>query len=130
MALLITKKCINCDMCEPECPNEAISMGDHIYEINSDKCTECVGHYETPTCQKVCPIPNTILKDPAHVENEEQLWDKFVLMHHADTDLVLGLVDAYIAVLPAAEDDGAAAGLQRTGDDVAERALAGTVFTG
>ena len=45
MALLITKKCINCDMCEPECPNEAISMGDHIYEINSDKCTECVGHY-------------------------------------------------------------------------------------
>ncbi|EER6449871.1 4Fe-4S dicluster ferredoxin YfhL, partial [Escherichia coli] len=46
MALLITKKCINCDMCEPECPNEAISMGDHIYEINSDKCTECVGHYE------------------------------------------------------------------------------------
>lgn len=58
MALLITKKCINCDMCEPECPNEAISMGDSIYEINSDKCTECVGHYETPTCQKVCPIPN------------------------------------------------------------------------
>ncbi|MDI5670646.1 ferredoxin, partial [Salmonella enterica subsp. enterica serovar Anatum] len=21
---------------------------------------------------------------PAHVETEEQLWDKFVLMHHAD----------------------------------------------
>ena len=84
MALLITKKCINCDMCEPECPNEAISMGDSIYEINSDRCTECVGHYDTPTCQKVCPIPNTILKDPAHIESEEQLWDKFVLLHHAD----------------------------------------------
>ncbi|EFV6345257.1 ferredoxin, partial [Shigella flexneri] len=28
MSLLITKRCINCDMCEPECPNEAISMGD------------------------------------------------------------------------------------------------------
>ena len=77
MALLITKKCINCDMCEPECPNEAISMGDSIYEINSDRCTECVGHYDTQTCQKVCPIP-------AHNENEEQLWDKFVLLHHAD----------------------------------------------
>ncbi|EFX1258659.1 ferredoxin, partial [Shigella flexneri] len=25
MSLLITKRCINCDMCEPECPNEAIS---------------------------------------------------------------------------------------------------------
>ena len=24
MALLITKKCINCDMCEPECPKGAI----------------------------------------------------------------------------------------------------------
>ncbi|ECO1118137.1 ferredoxin, partial [Salmonella enterica subsp. enterica serovar Heidelberg] len=24
------------------------------------------------------------LQDPAHVESEEQLWDKFVLMHHAD----------------------------------------------
>lgn len=59
-------------------------MGESIYEINSDRCTECVGHYDTPTCQKVCPIPNTILKDPAHLESEEQLWDKFVLMHHAD----------------------------------------------
>ncbi|WP_312412402.1 YfhL family 4Fe-4S dicluster ferredoxin [Pseudescherichia sp.] len=84
MALLITKKCINCDMCEPECPNEAISMGESVYEIDSDRCTECVGHYETPTCQKVCPIPNTILKDPAYIESQEQLWDKFVLLHHAD----------------------------------------------
>ncbi|MDU7768053.1 MAG: YfhL family 4Fe-4S dicluster ferredoxin, partial [Serratia marcescens] len=50
MALLITKKCINCDMCEPECPNQAISMGDEIYQIDTDRCTECVGHYDTPTC--------------------------------------------------------------------------------
>jgi len=71
-------------MCEPECPNEAISMGDSIYQINPDRCTECVGHYDTPTCQKVCPIPNTILKDPDHKESEEQLWDKFVVLHHAD----------------------------------------------
>ncbi|MGP1955021.1 MAG: 4Fe-4S binding protein, partial [Arsenophonus sp. NC-QC1-MAG3] len=28
MSLLITHRCINCDMCEPECPNEAISMGE------------------------------------------------------------------------------------------------------
>ena len=86
MALLITKKCINCDMCEPECPNQAISMGESIYEINSDRCTECIGHYETPTCQKVCPIPNTILKDPAHVESEEQLWDKLHLVRASIND--------------------------------------------
>ncbi|WP_414708093.1 4Fe-4S binding protein, partial [Psychrobacter sp. UBA6730] len=28
MALLITDECINCDVCEPACPNEAISEGD------------------------------------------------------------------------------------------------------
>ncbi|WP_233968790.1 YfhL family 4Fe-4S dicluster ferredoxin [Pectobacterium polaris] len=84
MALLITHKCINCDMCEPECPNQAISMGTDIYEIDTTLCTECVGHYDTPTCQKVCPIDNTIVKDPKHVEGNEQLWEKYVLMHHAD----------------------------------------------
>ncbi|PRI19793.1 YfhL family 4Fe-4S dicluster ferredoxin [Pectobacterium versatile] len=84
MALLITHKCINCDMCELECPNQAISMGMDIYEIDSTLCTECVGHYDTPTCQKVCPIDNTIVKDPNHVEGNEQLWEKYVLMHHAD----------------------------------------------
>lgn len=55
MALLITKKCINCDMCEPECPNQAISMGDSIYEIDADRCTECVGHYDTPPASKSAP---------------------------------------------------------------------------
>ncbi|MBC8945894.1 MULTISPECIES: YfhL family 4Fe-4S dicluster ferredoxin [Xenorhabdus] len=84
MALLITKRCINCDMCEPECPNQAITMGVEIYEIDPKRCTECVGHYEKPTCQSVCPITNTIIIDTNHKETEEQLWDKFVLLHHAD----------------------------------------------
>ncbi len=59
-------------------------MGDSIYQIDVDRCTQCIGHYETPTCQQVCPIVNTIIVDPAHVESEEQLWDKFVQLHHAD----------------------------------------------
>ncbi|NDL65716.1 YfhL family 4Fe-4S dicluster ferredoxin [Acerihabitans arboris] len=84
MALLITKKCINCDMCEPECPNQAITMGAEIYEIDPNRCTECVGHYGTPTCQKVCPIDNTILQDPTLIESNEQLWEKFVVMYHGD----------------------------------------------
>ena len=50
MALLITNKCTNCDMCLPECPNEAISIGEEIYVIDPVLCTECVGHYDTPTC--------------------------------------------------------------------------------
>ncbi len=56
MALLITKNASTA-ICASRCPNEAISMGDSIYEINSDRCTECVGHYDTPTCQKSVPDP-------------------------------------------------------------------------
>ncbi|WP_122034423.1 YfhL family 4Fe-4S dicluster ferredoxin [Aliivibrio sp. EL58] len=78
MALLINKKCINCDMCDPECPNEAITMGDKIYEINPDLCTECKGHYDVPTCQSVCPINNCVISDPNNVETEEELLEKFV----------------------------------------------------
>ncbi|GLR74794.1 YfhL family 4Fe-4S dicluster ferredoxin [Aliivibrio sifiae] len=78
MALLINKKCINCDMCEPECPNEAISMGDNIYEINPDLCTECKGHYDIPTCQSVCPINNCVVSDPNNIETDEELLEKFV----------------------------------------------------
>ncbi|WP_332419002.1 YfhL family 4Fe-4S dicluster ferredoxin [Vibrio metschnikovii] len=80
MALLITDKCTNCDMCEPECPNGAISMGEYVYEINPDLCTECKGHYYQPTCQSVCPINNCIITDPQHIESEEQLLEKFVIL--------------------------------------------------
>ena len=80
MALLITDKCINCDMCDPECPNQAIALGSKIYEIDPDRCTECVGHYEKPTCISVCPI-DCIIWDPAQVETEDQLMEKFVRMH-------------------------------------------------
>ncbi|KPK55529.1 MAG: ferredoxin [Thiotrichales bacterium SG8_50] len=56
MSLTITDECINCDVCEPECPNDAIYQGDEIYEINPDLCTECVGHFEASQCVEVCPV--------------------------------------------------------------------------
>ncbi len=76
MALFITDECINCDVCEPECPNEAISPGEEIYEINPDLCTECVGHYDTPQCKEVCPV-DCIFVDPEHKETEEELLVKY-----------------------------------------------------
>ncbi|MCK5725214.1 MAG: YfhL family 4Fe-4S dicluster ferredoxin [Thiotrichaceae bacterium] len=76
MALLITDECINCDVCEPECPNEAIEMGDEIYEIDPDKCTECVGHYDEPQCVEVCPV-DCIPKDPDREETEDELMLKY-----------------------------------------------------
>ncbi len=76
MALIITEECINCDVCEPECPNEAISMGPEIYVIDPLQCTECVGHFDTPQCVDVCPV-ECIPKDPAHVESQTQLLEKY-----------------------------------------------------
>ncbi|MEW4983343.1 MAG: YfhL family 4Fe-4S dicluster ferredoxin [Cycloclasticus sp.] len=76
MSLIITDECINCDVCEPECPNDAIFMGEEIYEIHTHLCTECVGHYDTPQCVEVCPV-ECIPKDPDNVESEEQLQLKY-----------------------------------------------------
>jgi ferredoxin len=56
MAYKITEECINCGACEPECPNQAISAGDEIYIIDHEKCTECVGHYDSSQCAAVCPV--------------------------------------------------------------------------
>jgi len=80
MALLINEECINCDVCEPECPNDAISMGPEIYVIDPDLCTECVGHYDTPQCVEVCPV-ECIPKDPDRVETEEELMIKYERVH-------------------------------------------------
>lgn len=76
MSLMITDECINCDVCEPECPNDAISQGDEIYEIDPNLCTECVGHYETSQCVEVCPV-DCIPLDPKRPETQEELMAKY-----------------------------------------------------
>jgi len=76
VALWITDECINCDVCEPECPNQAISMGVEIYEIDAGRCTECVGHFDEPQCVQVCPV-SCIPVNPAHVETKVQLLAKY-----------------------------------------------------
>jgi ferredoxin len=76
MSLMITDECINCDVCEPVCPNEAIYQGADIYEINPNLCTECVGHFDQPQCVEVCPI-DCIPLNPDVVETKEQLLDKY-----------------------------------------------------
>ncbi|MGR8930838.1 MAG: YfhL family 4Fe-4S dicluster ferredoxin [Gammaproteobacteria bacterium] len=77
MALIIGDECINCDVCEPECPNGAISQGDDIYVINPALCTECVGHHDTPQCMEVCPV-DCISKDADHVEEKDELYQKYL----------------------------------------------------
>lgn len=76
MALMITEECINCDVCEPECPNEAIYQGVMIYEIDPNKCTECVGHFDEPQCRQVCPV-DCIPVNPDRIESKEALLEKY-----------------------------------------------------
>jgi ferredoxin len=76
MALMITDECINCDVCAPVCPNEAIYMGEAIYEIEPDLCTECVGHFDEPQCRTVCPV-DCIPVNPGHIESVQALTAKY-----------------------------------------------------
>jgi ferredoxin len=76
MALMITDECINCDVCEPECPNAAISMGPEIYLIDPAKCTECAGHHDTPQCVEVRPV-ECIPHHPDWRESRQQLLAKY-----------------------------------------------------
>jgi ferredoxin len=85
MALTITNECINCDVCEPVCPNQAISMGLEFYQIDPAKCTECQGHFDEPQCVSLCPV-ECIPVDPDHVETTEQLMAKY----HALTQVASG----------------------------------------
>ena len=76
MALMITDECINCDVCESECSNDAIYMGEAYYEIDPHKCTECVGHFDEPQCVQICPVA-CIPVNPEYVESQESLMQKY-----------------------------------------------------
>ncbi len=82
MALLITEECINCDVCEPACPNQAIFMGPQRYEIIPDRCTECVGHFDEPQCVMLCPV-DCIPQDPDRIETKPMLRAKLARLNSA-----------------------------------------------
>ncbi len=80
MALIVTEECILCGACEPECPNEAITEGDELFEIDHEKCTECVGAFDEPQCVGVCPT-DSIIPDPDRRESQDQLMEKYNALH-------------------------------------------------
>ncbi|MDP6573863.1 MAG: YfhL family 4Fe-4S dicluster ferredoxin [Rhodospirillales bacterium] len=80
MALSITEDCTACDACVEPCPNSAISVADPIFVIDSELCTECVGHEDEPQCMLVCPA-DCIIPDPAHPETQDELLAKYQSMH-------------------------------------------------
>jgi ferredoxin len=80
MATMITQECINCGVCEPECPNNAISAGDGTYVIDPELCTECVGFHDIEQCAEVCPV-DCCVADPNNVEAEEALLQRAKQVH-------------------------------------------------
>lgn len=84
MALTITAECINCDVCEPVCPNQAISMGPDFYQIDPARCTECVGHFDQPQCVELCPV-QCIPVHPQHIEDRASLERKYRLLTAASS---------------------------------------------
>ncbi len=84
MATIITDECINCAVCEPECPNEAIDDGSgeglDYYYIDPDLCTECVGFHGEEACQEVCPV-DCCIPDEDIRESEEELLEKAKKIH-------------------------------------------------
>ncbi len=80
MSMLITDLCILCGACEPVCPNEAISEGPELYEVESELCTECVGFYDEQQCVEVCPV-DAVIFNPDDFETLEELRAKYLAMH-------------------------------------------------
>jgi ferredoxin len=55
-------------------------VDDPIYVIDPARCTECVGAFDEPQCQGVCPV-ECINNDPAHVESKDDLQKKYQSLH-------------------------------------------------
>ncbi len=87
MAYKITDECISCGACEPECLNEAITEGDTIYEIDPDKCSECVGSFDSQKCVEICPV-DCCVPDPDNVEDHDALLAKWKTLHPGETPSV------------------------------------------
>ncbi|MFO7997079.1 MAG: YfhL family 4Fe-4S dicluster ferredoxin [Dehalococcoidia bacterium] len=84
MAYKITEECIACGACAMECKNGAISEGEEIYVIDTDKCTECVGNFESPKCAEVCQV-DACVSDPDCLESREELLAKWHRLYPGET---------------------------------------------
>ena len=84
MALLITNKCTNCDMCLPECPNEAISIGEEIYVIDPILVRNVLVIMTRQLAKKFARL-QTVLSQILNIKKaKSSFWERFVMIHHSD----------------------------------------------
>jgi len=86
MAYKITLDCIGCGACDAQCKNDAIFEGKIIFIINAEKCTECVGYFNSPKCAEVCPV-GACVPDSNYKESKEQLLDKWHKLHPGEKSI-------------------------------------------
>ncbi|MCL2140870.1 MAG: YfhL family 4Fe-4S dicluster ferredoxin [Dehalococcoidia bacterium] len=80
MSYQINDDCISCGACETDCPNKAIREGENIYEIDPERCSECVGSFAKPQCTEICPVGAPCL-DKTNPETTDQLLSKWKQLH-------------------------------------------------
>ena len=80
MSTRITPDCIDCGLCVEACPNEAISAGVAIHEIDPQRCSECVGFHAEEQCAVVCPV-DCCVPDVGRVESEAALFERARKLH-------------------------------------------------
>ena len=94
MALLITDECISCGACLPECPNEAIfetrsdaetkgnhvgdgqGVGDNIYVIAHDRCTECVVTLMNLSVLRFAPLIIVVFQTLSILKRRMCFWNR------------------------------------------------------
>ena len=84
MSYKISDDCISCGACESECPNKAIKEGRDIYEIDPERCSECVGSFSKQQCVEICPVGAPTL-DSTRQEDQQQLLAKWMQLHPGET---------------------------------------------
>lgn len=80
MAKLINMdRCIQCDACLPECPNEGIQVVNTVFIIDPRLCTECAGLHAESRCLTVCPTD--AVEDAYPREEAEVLLSRAALLY-------------------------------------------------
>lgn len=76
MTYTITSECIACDRCVTICPTNAIQKLSHShYQIDRDRCTNCIPTHSVPQCWAVCPTNAACTRTPQSSGND--YWERW-----------------------------------------------------